>query len=716
MKHAELVEGVWARERVLGGEAEPEVVITGAVSPGLFGLFGGSPALGRTFTEEEDRSDAKVVVLGHAIWQRRFGADPSILGRTLLIDREPHEVIGVMPPAFVTGFVRTHLWTPLNATEADVPSGNTVVQSFARLRPDMTVGELQAELVPLMQAAAAENPTALAGWAVLAVDLRDAQYRLQRASLLALAGGAAALLLIACANLANLTMAQIVSRRSQLALRAFLGGGRGALIRLQLIETVLLSTTGAIAGLAIGQWVLPLLLRLDPSMARTFGEIGIDWRVQLTAALAAAIVALVSGLAPLFRELRGDLLLAVAAGNRRTAGSRRDHRVRAILVGGECALSVVLLACAGLLLSAFDRTSRVNPGFDPQSVLAAQLRLSAAAYPSEAARADVIARVLEHLRTVPGVVSVGATLNRFEPGFFFQTRVHIEGKPTPDGQSHVVHFRRASAGYFETMRIPLLHGRDFAPSDRLDQPWVAIGSRRFADQYWPGEDPVGRRILRGTNPRPITVIGIVGDVSDVTLSQAPAATVYLPFSQNNVAITPVSLVLRTNGDPGAVSGAVRAAVLAVDPQQPIDSVTTLEQFLADSLGPQRFRSTLLLVLSGIGLALAALGVYGITSRAVAERTSELGVRLALGATPTSLARLVIWQSLRAVLVGLAIGMTLAVAATATLFRLLPNLEHAERWMTVPTVLVLIVVAIVAAAVPARRAVAIAPVIALRTNV
>lgn len=710
---AELVEGIWSRERVIGGSTEPEVAVSGAVSPGLFSLFGGAPSLGRTFTEAEDQANAKVVVLSHGLWQRRFGGDPSIVGQIVLIDRDAHEVIGVMPPDFRTGFVATTLWTPLNATEAGVPSGNTTIQTFARLRPGSTVEQLDAELRPIMTAAIAENPKVLTGWSSLAVSLRDAQFRLQRSSLLALTGGVAALLLIAGANLGNLMLAQLVSRRPQLALRAALGGGRGALLRLQVIEIVVLAGVGAGAGILIGRTVLPLLLSLDPALSAILGEVRIDWRVQAAVALAAVVILLIAGLVPFTRELRGDLLRGVADGNRRMAGSRRDRRLRAILVGTECALAVVLLACAAVFLSAFDRTSRVNPGFDPQSVLTAQLRLSTTAYPTEAARAELIARELDRLRAVPGVLSVGATLNRFIPGFFFVTRVTIEGRPSPDGQQHVVQFRRASPGYFETMRIPILRGRDFAAADTLEQPWVAVVSRQFADKFWPGEDPIGKRILRGTNPRPLAIIGVAGDVSDVGLTQDPAPTVYIAFSQNNVAITPVSLVIRTVGNPMAMASAVRSAVLEVDPEQPVDSIRTVEQFLADSLGSQRFRSMLLLSLGGIGLALAGLGVYGITSRSVSERTQELGVRLALGATPVSLGRRVVWESMRVVLIGLATGALLSAAAVMLLMRLLPNLEQAQVWMAAPAAAVLTVVATVSAFVPARRAIALSPIVALR---
>jgi putative ABC transport system permease protein len=406
---------------------------------------------------------------------------------------------------------------------------------------------------------------------------------------------------------------------------------------------------------------------------------------------------------------------SLSEGSRRTAGSRRDQRIRTLLLGAECALAVVLLACGALLLSAFDRSSRIDPGFDPRSVLTAQVRLSASAYPSEGARADLIARILARIRAMPGVESAGATLNRFVPGFFFVTPVHIEGRPTPDGQAHTVQFRRASPGYFDAMRIRMIRGRDFNDGDGLEQPWVTVVSQRFADEHWPGEDPIGRRIRRGANPRWLTVIGVVDDVTDAGFSQPPAATVYISFYQNNVAITPVSLVIRTSREPLGMTRDVRAAVLSVDSAQPIDSVGTVEQFLADSLGPQRFRSTLLLVLGGLGLALAALGIYGVTARGVAERTPELGVRLALGATPSSLVGLVVWHTMRAVLIGLGVGMVLAIGAGSLVLRLLPNVEEARSWTTVPVLPVLTLVALVAAVIPARRVVSLPPRAALNAE-
>jgi putative ABC transport system permease protein len=715
LQQAEAVDGLWSRERALGGDVQPETVITGAVSAGLFELLGGAPALGRTFTEDEDRENAKVAVLGHALWQRRFGGDAAVVGQTVLIDREPHEVIGVMPARFVTLFSPTELWTPLNASSSSLAMNSTFVQTFARLRPGMAAAQLEAELGSALQEVIAEQPKVWTGWSPLVAGVQDAQFRLVRPSILALLGAMLALVLLAAANLANLTLAQMVTRRPELALRAALGGGRGGAIRLQVAETLLLAAAGGVAGVVLGQWSLPALLALDPALARTLGDVDLDWRVQLATAALTLSVALVAGLLPLARELRGDLARGIADGNRRAAGSRRDHRTRAWLVGAECALAVVLLACGALLLSGFNSASRLDPGFDPQNVLGAQLRLSATAYPTEASRAALIARVLDQVRAVPGVENAAATLNRFVPGFFMVTAVHIDGQPTPDGQAHIRQFRRASPGYFDTMRIPLLSGRDFSASDGIDQPAVAIVSKLFAEQHWPGLDPLGRRIQRGTNPRFLTVVGVVGDVSDVGFSQPPAPTVYISFDQNNVAVTPVSLVVRIKGDPLALVAALRAAVFAADPAQPIDSVTTLEQFLGDSLGPQRFRSTLLLVLGGIGLILAALGVYGVTARSVEERSRELGVRQALGASPAGLLGLVVGQALRVVFVGLAVGGAVAAGTGTVLLKTLPNLEQAEGWWAVPAVTVLAAVAAVAAAIPARRTLTMSPTEALRAD-
>jgi putative ABC transport system permease protein len=716
---AQLVEGlqgIWARDRALdSADGEPESVTAGSVSPGFFALFGGQAALGRTFTVEEDRTDQKVAVLGHGVWQRRFGGDATVLGRTITIDREPHVIVGVMPASFRPGYSQTEIWTPLHASEAGFGVQATFIQSFARLAPGAAIAELQSELDARLPSVIAEAPQFLTGWTIRVTSLREAQFGAQRASLLALVGGVLALALIACANLANLTLAQVTARRPEIALRAALGGGRGALLRLQLLETLMLSAAGCGGGLLAGAWALPALLALDPTTARTLGDVAIDWRVQLAMAALTTAVAMVAGVVPLVRTLNGDVARGIGDGSRRAVGSRRDRRARQWLVAGECALAVVLLACGAVLVSALDRTARIDPGFDPSRVLGAQMRISAAAYPTDRQRAAFITRVLERIRALPGVVDAATTLNTFTPGAAFVTLIDIDGQPTADGQSHTVQFRRVSSGYFKTMRTRFVRGRDFTDADTFDAAGVAIISRTLADRFWPGQDPIGRGIRRGAPRKLFTVIGVVEDVRDLGLLQAPAPTLYLAFTQNNVAITPVSLVVRTTDDPRGVAAAVQAAVLAVDPAQPLDHLTTLEQYLADSLGPQRFRSVLLLILSGLGLIMAAIGIYGVTSRAVGERTRELGVRLALGASARGVAGLVVWQALRAVLSGLAVGLAVAIPAVLALLRTLPNVENAQPWIAAPALVALTLVATAAAAIPAARAISLDPTVALRAD-
>ena len=704
-------EGFWSRERALGVGSEPDSVTTAAVSAGALELFGGVPMLGRVFDEAEARTDARVAVLSHGLWLRRFGGDRRAIGSTIQIDREPFEVIGVMPATFVPGYVSSELWTPLNITEANLSGISTFIQTFARLRPGATLPQLRTELDQAMQRVAAESPNTHSGWTPMALSLRDAQFGRQRPALWVLLAAVGLLAIIACANLANLTLAQVMARRSDFALRTAIGGRAVDIIRLQLIETSLLAAIGIAAGLLLGTWILPALLALDPTTAQTLRDVRIDWRIQLAMALLATIIALISSLIPLLRVLGGNTLAGVAGSASRAIGSRGDQRVRQFLVGLQTSMAVVLMICGALLLSGLNRASQIDPGFDPSNVLGAQMRISAIAYPTEPARTTLIRDVIERIRTVPGVVDAGATLNPFIPNFFFQTTVEIDGRPTPDGQPHTVQFRRATPRYFETMRIALLRGRAFEDGDGPGAPQVAVVSQSFADRFWPGEDPVGRGITRGT--RKVTVVGVVDDVRDVNIGKPSSPTIYVAYFQNNVALTPVSLVVRTQGDPLALTNAIRAAVLSVDKLQPIDHVTTVERFLGDSLGPQRFRSALLAVLAMIGVAIAAVGIYGVTSRAVQERTQELGVRLALGATHASLVRGVVWQTLRAVIGGVAAGGVLATAAASTLLRALPDLSRGDAWTAAPAVIVLAITAALAATIPARHAASLDPVIALK---
>lgn len=715
LTQVERVEGFWARNRALGGDGEPESVAAASVSAGALELFGGRPPIGRMFSEEDDRTNARVVVLSHALWQRRFGGDTAIVGRTVLIDREPFEVIGIMAPGFRSGSIQSELWTPLNVTEAAVSNTSTFIQTFARLAPGATVAQFRQEIAGAMNAVTAEAPKTLSGWTPAVTPLREAQFGQQRDAIVALFAAVVTLVLIACANLANLTLARVAARRTEFAVRAAVGGTARDLVRLQAIETSIVGAAGVGAGLLCGMWLLPALLALDPALARLLGDARVDWRVQAAVAIPALAMVLIAGVLPIVIGRRDEVAGVLRSAGTRTIGSRSDRRLRRVLVGAESAMAVILIVAGALLLSGLRRAAATDPGFDPSGVLTAQMRISASAYPNEASRAEFITRVLDRVRAIPGVTAAGATLNPFIPGFTFQTLVHIEGKPTPDGQPHTVLFRRASPGYFAAMRIPLVSGRDFDAHDSLTSMPVAVVSRAFAERFWPGEDPIGRRMTRGASPKMLTVVGVVADVSDAGFGQAPAATVYITFGQNNVAVTPVSLVVRTGGDAMSLAPALNAAVRSVDPAQPLDNVATLDRFLADSLGPQRFRSALLMVFAAIGLAIAAAGIYGVTSRAVQEQTAELGLRLALGATRGSVIRTVGSHALNAVIAGFGAGALVGAVVVITLIRTLPGLRGADAWSAAPAVLVLGTIALLAALVPARRAAALDPAAALRTQ-
>lgn len=713
LQHVDSLAGQWARDRAIGGPGEPESVSAAAVSSNLFPLVGAAPALGRTFTETEDLAGAKVVVLSDALWRRRFGADASVLGRMLPIDREDHEIIGVMPPGFRAAFVESELWTPLGIREGNLPLPNaTFIQTTARLRPGATLAEVNAELSVVMKDIGKEAPAQRGGWTAAATSLRDFKFGTARPALLTLLVAIAALALIACANLVNLTVAEISGRRAELVLRAALGAGRADLLRLHVVEAVIVALAGATAGLILATWALPAVLSLDPATARLLGNVSIDWRVQTIGIAMALVIGIGTSVLPIVSATSGDLARTLQD-SRRSTGSRRQRRVRFGLVAGETGLAVMLLACGALLLSAFDEATRRDPGFDPHGVLGAQIRLSTIAYPTPQARAAFVKTMLEHVRSAPGVTDASTTANLFVPGFAFVTLINIEGRPSPDNQPYTVQYRRVSPGYFRTMRIPEFQGRTFDDRDVDGALLTAVVSRSFAERYWPGEDPIGRRILRNADlTHPLTVIGVVGDVSDVGFGQAPGPAMYTPYAQGNVATAPVSLVVRVAGDPLGAARLVGRAIQDVDPAQPLSSVTTLDRFLDDSLGPDRFRSVLLLVLAALGLTLAAIGIYGVTSRGVAERTREIGVRLALGCAPVGAWRLLMGRSLAAVAFGFVAGLAGAVLSGVALRSWLPGLDAARPLAMVPALAALAIAGLVAAALPARRAMRVDPVAAL----
>lgn len=710
------IEGIWTGERAVGGEGDPESVPAGRVSNGFFSLLGASPVIGRTFTLEEEMANARLVVLSYGLWQHRYGGTPNVLGKTILIDREPFTVVGVMGAAFEPVYAASEFWTPLDIHSGRVILPNaTFVQTVGRLAPGATIEKVRSELDRVLARAREESSDNLKGWQIGARPLRDAQFGSAAPALSILLVAVVALALVAGANLANVTLADLLGRQPELALRLALGATRARLLAAELWHGAVVTLSGGTIGLALTALALPLLLRLDTTNASPTRDVALDWRAALASVTMAAIVIATATAIALARVARQDLAPSFSGVGLRTIGSPRQTRLGSWLVGVQTALVLVLLVSGALLLAAFDRTARTDPGFDPAHVVGAQLRFTETSYPTQESRTAFVRAVLDHVRAVPGVVSASTTLNFFIPGFSIQTLVQVEGQPTPTGQGYTVLFHRVSPGYFDTMRIPLVEGRAIDDHDTAATVPVAVVSRQFAAKFWPNGAAVGHRIQRGGASSPMTtIVGVVGDVSDAGFGQAPIETLYIPFAQNNNTNGPVSLVVRTAGDSAGLVGQIRAAVLAVDPAQPLGGVTTLDKFLDDSLGPQRFRTTLLNIFGSIGLVIALVGIYGVAARSVADRTREVGVRLALGGRPLGVWIAVASRALTAVGIGVVVGAAASALATRAISRFLPDVTGAPPLAIGLAIAVLVATTMTAVLIPAWRATRVDPLTVLRS--
>lgn len=698
-------------DRVLGTGGDPAVVNTSTVSAEMLRLATDGPALGRTFTDEEETRKERVAVLSYGAWQRRFGGDPSIVGRTVQLDGEPYSVIGVMPKSFPPRFLDAELWTPLGITTTAPDDGRTNIVTIAQLADGATFAQADAEVAGILRDLAKELPRTHQGWTGGLVTYRDWQYGNFREPLGVLLGAVLVLLLIASCNIASLTLAHVTSRSGEFALRRAIGATRWTVARLVLLEVAMINAAGTLLALGVGAWLLPTLLAIAPSTTSVLGTVTMDWRVALFGAACAVLSSLAAGLVPALNA--SDTAPAVNASTTRATGSAHRRRWRTALLVAQTALSVALLVSGGLLLRAYLRTSRLAVGYDPFNVLTAQLQLPPTRYANGPERVAAMERIFDRMAAIPGVVQSGATMNRFTPGFAYLTLAEIENQPTPDGTGHTVQFRRVSASYFATMKIRVRAGRVFERGDSLSTPSAAVVSRAFADRFWPGGDPIGRRVKRGNTF--MTVVGVVDDASDVDLLQPPQPTLYAAWSQTANVAFPMGLVLRTAGDPSASAQALRDAIKAVDPMLAVDRIQPLETFLSESLAPQTFRTTLMLGLAVVGLLLGAIGIGGVTARTVAERMPEFGVRLALGCDAGHLWRRVVGDQLRIVVTGAAVGVVLSAIAGRLLAALLPEATRFDAGVVGAAVILLTATAAIAAAIPASSVLRLSPLAVLRSQ-
>ena len=689
----------------------------GLVTPELFSVFHVNPILGRTFTSEETLPGRfRVAVLSHSIWQSRFGSDPNVSGRTIQLNGAAYTIIGVMQPGFSYPD-RAELWRPLPIDPARLDPGPHYLKVIGRLKPGVALAQAQADMSTIAARLSQQNREKNAGHGVKLERLANVVIGDIGLALYVLLGAVGFVLLIACANLANLMLARVGAQQKEIAVRTALGASRLRIVRQLLIESIILAIGGGVIGLLLAIWAVSWVVSLSADTIPRVQEISVDPRVAGFTLLVSVITGVLFGLAPALQVSRPDLTDALKEGGRTTAGLRKN-RLRSALVISEVALSLVLLVGAGLMIRSFAKLNQVDPGFKPAQVLTMGVALLRARYPADEQVAQTYSQILERTTAVPGVVSAGAISDLPLTGSNTSDSFTIEGRPPiakeaePSTEYHVVTPR-----YFESMGIPLLSGRDVAHTDTRQSPNVVVINEVFARRHFAGENPLGHRLrLQGQERDPLLIIGVVGNVRQLGLDEQLTPEVYVPLLQDPLSTTyqrSMTIVARTKSDPGAIAGPLRAAVASVDKSLPVYALKAMTEHLHESLARRRFNLILLTVFSGVALTLAAVGIYGVISYGVTQRTHEMGIRMALGAKPRDVVQLVVRQAMVLALGGVGIGLLAAWALTRLMKSLLFNVGATDPLTFVAIAALMSLIALLACLIPARRATKVDPLVALR---
>ena len=700
------------------GGGEPEQITGLRVTTNFLSMLGAHTVLGRDFTAAEGAGKERypVAVLTNGYWRRRFASRADIIGKTFILNSEPYTVIGVLAPDF---------WQPLPADMyvpwplAELRARERVAHDFgvlARLKPNVTFAQAQAELSAVARRIDEQTPR-LAGWDVTVVPMKRALFDYLRPALWLLLGAVGLLLLLACVNVASLLLARVIGRRKETAIRAALGAGRGRLITQILSESLVLSLLGGALGIYVASWgvevlnaVLPRTLPLAEAGAEVLRPpITVDGRALFFAVLISVGAALAFGLIPALFAGRSDVHEALKVGGRTSAASAGRLGIWNYLVAGEIALASLLLIGAGLAMKSFVNLQHVNPGIKPDHVLTFRMRLPTDnLYKSPREQAEFYRRVLDKAQSVPGIQAVGLTdvlpLGQQNDREYFV----IDNRPMPAGQALVADFRRVSPQYCYSMGIPLRRGRALSDHDAAGAPLVVLIDETFEHQYFPNEDPIGRRLLLWGLWR--QVVGVVGQVHHYGLDKQPEPTIYAPFEQ--MADKAMALVVRTSAGTQSTVDAVKQAVWAVDSDQPVFQIRTMDQYLSLADTAPRISTILLAIFAGVSLLLAAMGIHGVVSYGVAQRTHEFGLRMALGSTPRQLKQLVIAHGVKTALAGLAVGMAGAALLASGLRAMLYGVAPLDPAVMAGVAVVLLTVALAANYLPARRATRIDPMEAL----
>jgi len=703
----------------------PEKIDSALCSSGFFNVLGTPPAKGRTFVPGEDKAgNNHVVVISDNFWRRRFGADPNILGKTLTLTGEKYTVIGIMPPGFDfpqnaafpnLGFTKqTELWAPLVFDEATAK--DRTILSFpviARLKPGVSLPQAQADM-----SAIAANIDQLykksKGFGTTIIELREQMVGDFRLALLVLLGTVGFVLLIACANVANLLLAWFLQRQKEFAVRTALGATRTHLIRQMLTESILLAVGGGVLGLLLAKVGTSALLALSPDNIPRVNEVGINGWVLGFTFLISLLTGVLMGLAPALQASKANMNSALKEESRGGTFSRRGRQLRNLLIVSEVGLTLVLLIGAGLLIRSLWLLQQVRLGFDPDHVLTMEMALATHKYPDNNRRAEVMKQLLQRISTVPGTEAAACATTLPLTGSDASTFFTIEKRPTSSPQNRpLANFILISPDFFNAMKIPLIRGRTLTAQDTDQSPPIAIINEAMAKSFWPNDDPIGQRLAMSLEGGKIQreIVGIVGDVRSASLGTDPKPAIYVPYAQNSYEL--VYLAVRTRSDPLSIAAAVRQEILVVDKEQPVYDVKSMDQVIRDSSAKQNFNMFLLTIFAALALILAMVGVYGVVASSITQRRIEIGIRMALGAQPSDVLKLFLRQGMLLILIGLIVGLAAAFVLTNIMSSLLYQIKATDPPTFVMAILGLTFISFLAIYIPARRAAKLEPVIAIK---
>ena len=706
----------------LTGVGEPERLTSRNMTAGIFPLLGVNAVVGHTFLPEEDRAGGNpVVLLSYGLWHRRFGGSTDILGKSVTLDSQPRTVVGVLPAGFqLLAPADVYLpFIPWAKTLPDDRNWHPGIVPIARLKKDATREQARTEMVAITKRLEQQYPDYNTGTSADVVGLQEQMVQNVRPALLLLLGAVSAVLLIACVNVANLLLARAAARGREVAIRTSMGASRGRVVRQLLTESVLLSVTGGVLGVILAWAALGPLLKLASSSIPKAIAVALDSRVLIFTFGISILTGILFGIVPALRTAKLDLRETLNEGSRSSTIGPGQHRVRGFLVAAEIATAMLLLVGAGLLLRSFARLQDVPPGFQPDHLLAADLPLSRNAYTKPEQRFGFFDRLVERAQSLPGVHNAGAASTLPVSGVGGLLNCNFAGRPPKSPHDFIAAgYRVVTPNYFETLGIPLLAGRFITASDTEKAPDVVVINSTMARTFWPGENPLGKRIQLGALPEKeipyMEVVGVVGDVLQ-GLGDEAKTEMYSPYRQADkyFPILQLSLVLRTRTEPHAAVSALRSALAEIDPDQPLVNVRSMEENIASSVAQPRFRTWLIGIFAAVALLLAAIGVYGVMSYTVTQRTSEIGIRVTLGAQPDDVFRTIVGEGLRLALAGVGAGIVAALAMTRVLRSFLYGVSAYDPLTFFGVALLLTAVAVAASFFPARRATLVDPMVALR---